>query len=63
MCSGSEAGSFKAHRLCVSLNSRLERNKEEDKVHEGREEKTRDVKMRGLQDAPRGISQLIMMSR
>jgi len=34
MCSGSEAGVFKAHRLCVSLNSRLESNKEE-------EEKTR----------------------
>ena len=31
MCSGSEAGSYlKAHRLCVSLNSRLESNKEED---------------------------------
>ena len=24
---------FKAHRLCVSLNSRLESNKEEERVH------------------------------
>ena len=31
-CSGSEAVSyFKAHRLCASLNSRLERNKEKEK--------------------------------
>ena len=31
MCSGSEAGLvFKAHRLCVSLNSRLESNKDEE---------------------------------
>ena len=27
---------FKAHGLCVSLNSRLESNKEEEKVWEGR---------------------------
>jgi len=31
MCSGSEAGSYLRLRLCVSLNSRLESNKEETK--------------------------------
>ena len=36
MCSGSEAGSYKAHRLCVSLNPRLESNKEEEKKVEVR---------------------------
>ena len=37
MCSGSEAGSYliKAHRLCESLNSRLESNKvEEEDLHQ-----------------------------
>ena len=45
MCSGSEAGLvFKAHRLCVSLNFRLESNKEEKK----------DLRyLRGLEGAPR----------
>ena len=35
MCSGSEVGLvFKAHRLCVSLNSRLESNTADEEVPE-----------------------------